>query len=256
MFFVGLDLAVARASAYAVLHSTMECSFGWWDYREDGVGIIPSVVGDRSFVLAIDGPQGWAGSAGRRRRYCEESLNTPGKAPYERNPGFAREYIVKSVGLFARLTKQEGFHLLGLDGTSAHAATLTEVYPGSAWRVLANEPLPGKDTAAGLDSRRKLLEERGLTFPVGCAPNHDQLDAALAAWIAHELRRDEDSVRLVGEAPRIDDKTGCLREGYIAHPTPPSQAAPRPPFRVKSARLGFAAGVNPLKLKQFADIPY
>ena len=115
MLFVGLDLAVARASAYAVLHATGQCSFGWWDYRKVGEGIPPAVVGDRPFVLAIDGPQGWARSA-RSRRLCEECLNTPGKAPYNRNPGFARKYIEKSADLFTRLTKQEGFCLLGLDG--------------------------------------------------------------------------------------------------------------------------------------------
>ena len=255
MFFVGLDLAVARASAYAVLHSTMECSFGWWDYQEDGVGIIPSVVGDRSFVLAIDGPQGWAGSVGSRQRCCEKRLNTPGKAPYDRNPRFAGKYIAKSAGLFARLAKQEGFCVLGLHDTKGNGATLIEVFPGGAWTVLEDE-LANKATAEGMNVRKKLLEERGLTFPVGSAPNHDQLDAALAAWIARELHRDESSVSLVGKKPRFDRRVGGLREGFIVQPAPPAQVAPRPPFKVKSARLGFAPGVNPLKLNQLADTPY
>lgn len=254
MFFVGLDLAVARASACAVLHATMECSFGSWDYREDGVGIIPSVVGDRPFVLAIDGPQGWA--AAGKRRCCEKRLNTPGKAPFDRSPPFAGEYIAKSVGLFGRLRARPGFHVLGLDGSEGNPATLIEVYPGGAWKVLADGPLPRKDTAAGLDARRKLLEGRGVTFPVGCAPDHDQLDAALAAWIAHELHRDEDSIRRVGEKPWFDRKAGCLREGFIVQPVPPAQVPPRPPFKVEPARLGFAPGVNPLKLNQLADMPY
>ena len=252
MFFVGLDLAVARASAYAVLHPRMQCSFGWWDYREDGEGIIPSVVGDKPFVLAIDGPQGWA-SAGERR-CCERRLNTPGKASFDRSPRFAGEYIAKSVGLFGRLRMQQEFRVLGLDDTEGNAATLIEVYPGGAWKVLANGPLPRKDTAGGLDIRRKLLEEKGLTFPVGCAPNHDQLDAALAAWVARELRRDEGTVRLVGKGPWFDWRAECLREGFIVQPAPPARTATRPPFKVKPTRLGFAAGLNPRKLNQFVGM--
>ena len=253
MFFVGLDLAVARASARAVLHTTMQCSFGWWDYREDGVGIIPGVVGDRPFVLAIDGPQGWAATG--TQRCCEERLNTPGKAPFDRNPKFAGEYIANSVDLFGRLRTQPGFRVLGLDDTEENPATLIEVFPGRAWRVLTEEPLPQKDTAEGLHRRRELLERRGLTFPTGSAPNHDQLDAALAAWIAHELHRDEDSIRRIGQEPCFDRKAGCLREGFIVQPAPPAEVAPRPLFEVEAARLGFAPGVNPLKLNRLADVP-
>ena len=44
MTFVGLDLAVARKSDYALLDEDVNCSFGECEDREDGSGLIPAGV--------------------------------------------------------------------------------------------------------------------------------------------------------------------------------------------------------------------
>ena len=67
--FIGLDLSDPTAENkrpcdYAVLDSDLVCTFGQWEYREDAARIIPDRALGRSFILAIDGPQGLAVSPG------------------------------------------------------------------------------------------------------------------------------------------------------------------------------------------------
>lgn len=82
MFFVGLDLAVARASACAVLHATMECSFGWWDYREDGTPATMSERIDDDLLSRQPGTRSGGSFAGQ---VCREwgHLARAHVAPYE-----------------------------------------------------------------------------------------------------------------------------------------------------------------------------
>ena len=47
-------------------------------------------------------------------------------------------------------------------------------------------------------------------------PTDDQLDAAIAAWLAHCF--DNDAVKMEGDAPTLDRKAGVIREGYIVQP--------------------------------------
>jgi hypothetical protein len=63
-----------------------------------------------------------------------------------------------------------------------------------------------------MSARERLLSQAGLTF-VRRPTSHDQLDAALCAWLGWRLHRDPASVDLVGE--RLFRDGEVLREGVI-----------------------------------------
>ena len=225
--FIGLDLtdptaATPRPCDYAVLDSDLNCSFGQWTYREDGAGIIPEPALGRSFILAVDGPQGLASDAGATMRESERIVNAPGHSTYdlpEEGTPFAG-FIAGSVRLFHRLVVSGSrFRLLGYDGAPASDATLLEVYPGGAWKLLADQPLARKTSPEGRRQRVELIESAGVRLPESPAPTHDQLDAAMAAWTAYKFRRGEASI--VGRAPELDIAAGVIREGYIVQPARP-----------------------------------
>ena len=225
--FIGLDLTDPTAEQkrpcdYAVLDSELVCTFGQWDYREDASHIIPDRALGRSFILAIDGPQGLAGSREATMRVSERRVNAPGRTPFTL-PSDGRPYsglITGSVRLFHRLVENGGrFRLLGLGGTSASDTTLIEVFPGGAWKVVsAGTQLPSKRTLEGRRIRTELLTGLGVQLPSEDTPTDDQLDAAMAAWSAYKLWVGEAVIE--GEGPRLDTETGVIREGYIVQPAP------------------------------------
>ncbi len=225
--FIGLDLsdptaAQKRPCDYAVLDTDLTCSFGQWDYREDASYIIPDRAIGRSFILAIDGPQGLAGSPEATMRASERRVNAPGRTPYTL-PADGKPYsglIVGSVRLFHRLVESGSrFRLLGLDGTPASNATLIEVFPGGAWKVASNgTKLPTKRTLEGRQARTDLLTGLGVQLPSDNTPTDDQLDAAMAAWTAYKLWVGEAVIE--GEGPRWDLEAGVIREGYVVQPAP------------------------------------
>ncbi len=225
--FIGLDLtdptaATPRKCDYAVLDSDLNCVFGQWTYKEDGAGIIPEPALGRSFILAVDGPQGLASDAGATMRESERLVNAPGHSTYdlpENGTPFAG-FIAGSVRLFHHLVVSGSrFRLLGYDGAPASDATLLEVYPGAAWKLLAGQPLARKTSLEGRQQRVELLESLGVRLPESSPPTHDQLDAAMAAWTAYKFRRGE--VTVMGRAPELDDAAGVIREGYIVQPAKP-----------------------------------
>ncbi|MCH8973716.1 MAG: DUF429 domain-containing protein [Chloroflexi bacterium] len=225
-FVIGLDLADPYAAKkrrcdVAVVDPDLHCTFDNWVFDEGGSGIIPSRALGRSFILAIDGPQGLAGERDATMRHSERLVNAPGHTPYD-FPGDGRPYaglITASVKLFYRLVTSGGrFRLLGLDGVPPSDANLMEVFPGAAWRKAAERRLPAKRTEEGRAARYELLQQLGLTFDVGGLPTDDQLDAAMAAWVAH--RFDFEDVRIEGQAPELDEAAGVIREGYIVQPAP------------------------------------
>ena len=231
-FLIGLDLADPYASKkrqcdVAVVDPDLHCTFDEWQFKEDGSGIVPTRALGRAFVLAIDGPQGLAGKADATMRHSERLVNAPGRTPYE-FPQNGRPYaglITGSVKLFYRLaTSGSRFRLLGLDGIPPSDANLIEVFPGAAWKKVADERLPAKRTQDGRVRRFELLQQLGLTFDAGELPTVDQLDAAMAAWVAH--RFDSEDARIEGQAPELDEATGVLREGYIVQPVTPSDRRP------------------------------
>ncbi len=230
--FIGLDLAdptvnSPRPCDYAILNAELACEFGQWSYREDGAGIIPKPALGRSFILAVDGPQGLAGDPGATMREAERLVNAPGHSPYalpEEGAPFAG-FIRGSVRLFHKLaTSGSRFRLLGYDGMPPSDATLLEVFPGAAWKLLATDPLPAKTTRAGREARAQLLADIGVRLPAAGAPDslptHDQLDAAIAAWTAYKFWRGE--VAMMGRAPELDHAAGVVREGYIVQPAKPA----------------------------------
>ena len=225
--FIGLDLSDPTAQQqrpcdYAVLDTELVCTFGQWDYREDGSHIIPDRAVGRSFILAIDGPQGLAGAPDSTMRESERRVNAPGRTPFTL-PTDGRPYaglITGSVRLFHRLVESgRRFRLLGLDGTPASDTTLIEVFPGGAWKLVSNgTQLPAKRTLDGRRTRTELLTELGVQLPDGDTPTNDQLDAAMAAWTAYKLWVGEAVIE--GEGPRLDTETGVIREGYVVQPAP------------------------------------
>ncbi|MEX2598938.1 MAG: DUF429 domain-containing protein [Dehalococcoidia bacterium] len=222
--YIGLDLTDPTANKkrpcdVAVLTPELECSFSTWDYREDGSGIVPKKAIGKAFILAVDGPQGLAGDPGAYMRWSERQVNAPGRTPYEL-PTDGRPYtglITGSVNLFSRLVASGSrFRLLGLDGISASDANLLEVFPGRAFRDVAGAQLPAKRTLEGRKARFELLRSLEIKFPNDKLPTTDQLDAAMAAWVAYCFDRGE--ARIEGQAPELDTATGVIREGYIVCP--------------------------------------
>lgn len=236
--YIGLDLADPNAKSprpadLAVLDGDLHCTFANWTYREDGTGIIPTKAIGRSFILAVDGPQGLAGFPGATVRESEKAVNAPGRSPYELpEPGKPYAgFITGSVRLFHHLVNSGSrFRLLGLDGVTARDANLLEVYPGGAWRDLSETPLPPKRTIDGRQARFDLLRRLGVEFDTAAAPTTDQLDAAMAAWVA--LRFDMGGARVEGLPPVRDEAARVLREGYVVRPgalaadVPPDVVAP------------------------------
>ncbi len=224
--YIGLDLTDPSAGKrrpcdVAVLGPDLRCSFSTWDYKEDGSGIIPNKALGKAFVLAIDGPQGLAGDIGASMRESERLVNAPGRTPYT-FPEDGRPYsglITGSVKLFYQLvTSGSRFRLLGMDGTTPSDANLLEVFPGRAFREVGGASLPAKRTLEGRKARFELLKSLEVQFPSDKVPTTDQLDAAMAAWVAYCFDRGE--TRAEGQAPELDEQAGVIREGYIVCPVP------------------------------------
>lgn len=233
-YYIGLDLSdpfamITRPCDVAVLGPELDCTFSRWDYRSDGTGIIPLRAVGRSFILAIDGPQALAGQPDATVRESERLVGAPGRTPYDfPEPGrpFAG-FIKGSVQLFHNLvTSGSRFRLLGMEDVPPTDANLLEVFPGSAWKILAPAPLPAKRTLDGRRARRDLLREMGVAFPTDDLPTDDQLDAAIAAFVAWTY--DNGNAKVVGAAPYIDEATGAIREGYIVQPLPPDAVPDEP----------------------------
>ena len=229
-YYIGLDLTDPYAQRrrpcdVAILGPELDCTFDKWDYKVDGSGIVPTRALGRSFILAIDGPQGLAGSVDALLRESERLVNAPGRTPYEL-PKSGKPYsgfIQGSVELFYRLvTSGSRFRLLGMEDVLPTNANLIEVFPGGTWKIIAASPLPAKRTLDGRQARRELLESLGVTFPTGDLPTHDQLDATVAAWVAYAMHQGRVSVE--GVPPDLDENAGAMREGFIVQPLPTDEA--------------------------------
>ena len=222
-YYIGLDLTdlskhPARAVDYAILDESLECSFGQWHYRGSLEDIIPPIVQNNPFVMAIDGPQGLAGTPGARMRVAEKKLGTPGKSPYgSPHSGPFAGYVRGSVHLFRQLALEDPrFILCGLEGSNGCKANLIEVYPGHAWQQMSGRKLSKKTSAEGRGERMHIVEHCGVTLPDRNLPTHDQLDAAIAAWTAY--RYVQGRVHLHGHPPFFDSAADIIREGYIVEP--------------------------------------
>jgi len=166
-------------------------------------------------VLVIDGPQALA-RPGASVREAERLLRAPGRTPdVLPEPGRPFTGFVRgSVLLFAALRARGGHPMLDADTPALEEARLFEAFPGATWRALAVEKLGAKASREGRERRRAVLEARGLRFPSGMLPTHDQLDAALCAWLGWLTRKAPEHVIAVG-APLTMDAQGWLREGRI-----------------------------------------
>jgi hypothetical protein len=163
-------------------------------------------------VLVIDGPLALA-APGATMRDCERLLGAPGKTPdHLPIPGsrpFAG-YVRGSIEL-ARALIASGWTPAGESAPLA-TATMLEAFPGASWTVLAGMRLPHKATASGIIARATLLEEHGIAFAAR-PRTHDQLDAALCAFLGWTLRRNATAVAAIGRY--CSDPRGEPREGVI-----------------------------------------
>ncbi len=166
-------------------------------------------------VVVVDGPQALA-RVGASVREGERLLRAPGRTPdVLPEPGAPfRGFVRGSVLLFAALRSAGRLKLLDVEAARVEEAGLFEAFPGATWRRLAVEKLGKKASPEGRARRRELLEAAGLRFPVGELPTHDQLDAALCAWLGWLTRTEPERVYAVG-LPLWVDPTGWLREGRI-----------------------------------------
>ncbi len=227
LLFIGIDLTDPfakhkRTCTRAILGAAHYCTFDEWEYDLTGSTIVPSKVAHLPHIVAIDGPQGLASSPEHGMRLCEQELGVAGKSPYDFPPigqpyaGFVRG----SVKLFYSLYRTRNFYLHGVQKAQKSEVNLIEVYPGSAWPVLAGHCLKKKRLLEGRRARYELLVRRGLTFAQGynieMPPTHDQLDAAVAAYIAFLFKNGKTSD--YGRNPSEDASVGVLREGLIVQP--------------------------------------
>lgn len=175
-------------------------------------------------VVVVDGPQALA-RPGALVREAERLLRAPGRTPDVLPvPGAPFCGFVRgSVLLFAALRRGGGLPMLDVDTPEVGRARLFEAFPGATWRRLAVEKLGRKspveklgkkDSPEGRAQRQGLLEAEGLRFPSGELPTHDQLDAALCAWLGWLTRTAPERVFAVG-TPLWVDGQGGLREGRI-----------------------------------------
>ena len=181
----------------------------------DPVGLAAAFPVGAEDVLVVDGPQALA-RPGASVREAERLLHTPGRTPdVLPEPGRPFSGFVRgSVLLFAALRARGGLPMLDVDTQVLGEARLFEAFPGATWRALAVEKLGAKASREGRERRRAVLEARGLRFPAGELPTHDQLDAALCAWLGWLTRKAPEQVEAVG-APLTVEARGWLREGRI-----------------------------------------
>ena len=223
--FIGIDPTdpfskSQRRCTRAILRADLSCTVDEWTYARTGSGIVPSQLMHLPYIVAIDGPQGLAGSVGANMRICEQQLCAAGKSSYTFKPigqpyaGFVRG----SVELFYSLHCSKNFRIHGMGQKTA--ANLIEVYPGAAWPLLADQTLRNKKLLEGRKGRYDLLLRLGITFTynqgVDKLPTHDQLDAVLAAYIAYLFSIGKTSN--YGEKPFEDTSIKILREGFIVQP--------------------------------------
>ncbi|NPC75932.1 DUF429 domain-containing protein [Corallococcus exiguus] len=191
-----------------------------WPSARERYGLDPEALAEAfavgpGDVVVVDGPQALA-NPGAKVRDAERKLRAPGRTPDvlpvpgEPFAGFVRG----SVLLFAALRAHVRVPMLDLDTPSLSHARLFEAFPGATWRALAVEKLGAKSTPEGRARRQALLEASGLRFEDSGTCTHDQLDAALCAWLGWLTRTRPRDVIAVGlPLTRVADET--LREGRI-----------------------------------------
>lgn len=183
--------------------------------RLDAEALVAAFPVESSDVVVVDGPQALA-RPGASVREAERLLRAPGRTPdvlpMPGQPfcGFVRG----SVLLFAALRRLGALEMLDVDTPALSRARLFEAFPGATWRQLPVEKLWKKASPEGRAARRELLEARGLSFSSGELPTHDQLDAALCAWLGWLTRTAPKRIHALG-TPLSMDSEGWLREGRI-----------------------------------------
>jgi hypothetical protein len=224
--FIGIDLSdpfakCKRPCTRATIGTNLNCVFDEWEYDLTGNRIVSDKILPVQFVLAIDGPQGLASNPECTMRLSERRLGTAGKSPYAFRP-IGQPYsgfIQGSVKLFYSLNNSQRFQLYGLKNEKVDT-NLIEVYPGAAWPVVAGHRLQKKRLLAGRQSRYELLMRIGIKFSakytIEVLPTHDQLDAAIAAYIAYLFTIGKTIE--YGQNPFEDERLGILREGLIVQP--------------------------------------
>ncbi len=226
LIFIGIDLSDPfakrkRPCTRATIGTNLNCIFDEWEYAPTGNQIVPDKIPPRQFVIAIDGPQGLASNPERTMRLGERILGTAGKSPYVfRSIGQPYAGFVQgSVKLFYSLYKSQRFQLYGLEDEKI-GANLIEVYTGAAWPIIAGHRLRKKKLLAERQFRYELLMRIGIKFSpeytIKVPTTHDQLDAAIAAYIAYLFTIVKTTA--CGQNPFEDERFGVLREGLIVQP--------------------------------------
>ena len=113
---------------------------------------------------------------------------------------------IQAWGLRHKIAEADAFRRAA---TAPDGVRLYEVHPELSFAAMAGTPVPdSKHTGAGLEIRRDLLYQAGITLPpkVTGAAQDDLLDAAAVAWSAGRIAADEATV-LTTPTQRADDGT-------------------------------------------------
>ena len=225
--FLGWDLTDPfarrpRAVDVAVvdLHGRVEFEKLRWpapdgEGRLDAQALVTAFPVGGSDVVVVDGPQALA-RPGAPVRESERLLRAPGRTPdvLPVAGGPFRGFVRGSVLLFAALHRLGGLELLDLETPDLGRARLFEAFPGATWRQMRGKTWGKKASPEGRAARRDCLEAEGLRFPGAGLPTHDELDAALCAWLGWLTRLAPERVHAVGQPPWKDGE-GWLREGRM-----------------------------------------
>ncbi|MBN8230134.1 DUF429 domain-containing protein [Corallococcus macrosporus] len=225
--FVGWDLTDPFARAprpvdEAIVDADGRVRFSQrvWPRAPDPEALAEAFAVGPGDVVVVDGPQALA-NPGAKMRDAERKLRAPGRTPDVLplpGPPFAG-FVRGGVLLFAALRAHARLPMLDLDTPELSRARLFEAFPGATWRALAVEKLGAKASPEGRARRQALLEATGLRFENAGTCTHDQLDAALCAWLGWCTRARPGDVTAVG-LPLTQDAAGTLREGRILDGVP------------------------------------
>lgn len=174
---------------------------------------------ERVGLILLDGPQGWRAerSPHTHQRICERATRTPGKTgpPGVVKPSTWARMAVFSIAMFDALAGQ-GWPRFRERWDGERAAI--ESFPTQAWRVLGEQPMPGKAATDSVQPWREALKRHGVR-DLPSDISHDEIQAVVAGLAGIALmERGPGACEIAGRDPFREG--GHWREGFIVSARP------------------------------------